>query len=457
MLRCTASYGLLLTLTLLFLSDPLAAEDQIRLKSGRSLYGKIVEESKEEVVLELPGVGRLTLSRSEIDEILRDVKRGTPDVEPAKGGLLRSEHFFVWSGNRGLGTRILVVRKLASGGLQLEEDSIFTDEKGELDARIRIVEKVTESLEPVEITYSETSVRGGHLLRGIVKGEKLEVTISLPGERKSASFLLPDGVRFPLSAREFAIRERTRLESHKIPIFDPREETFYEYEFKSLGARPESWEGANTTVDVITRKRGRRVPEEIWLDPASRCLTEELNGPEVVAVLSTRERVKAYREGADVAASPEEESVRPWSLHADAGFKLRKPSLSWTFKRGDRGNRKVLTISNLRYFAYVDIHVLPDRPEGGLLSSLAVQMEKRHAGISEGFKKISDGFTEVGGEKAVRILASSRNKGEELRSLLVGLYHGDETWLISMAAPTKYFEGALPEFESILRSFEFLD
>ncbi len=114
-------------------------------------------------------------------------------------------------------------------------------------------------------------------------------------------------------------------------------------------------------------------------------------------------------------------------------------------------------MENLRYFAFVDIFVLPELPEGGLVTSLSVEMERRFSAASEEFKKISDGFTEVGGERACEIVASSRNKGEELRSLLVGFLHGKQTWLVAMASPRAYFERALPEFREILRSFRFLE
>jgi hypothetical protein len=39
----------------------------------------------------------------------------------------------------------------------------------------------------------------------------------------------------------------------------------------------------------------------------------------------------------------------------------------------------------------------------------------------------------------------------------VGVLHGGHTWLISMACPKDYFEGAEPDFTAILGSFRFLD
>lgn len=449
---------LAVVLLALLLAPPPAARaaDTIRFKSGRSLTGRIVKEDADTVTIELDGGGRLTVGRSEIAGIDRDAGGG--DGEAEGSSLVRSEPFLVWNGKRRVGTRMLWVRKREGGGLTLEEESAFTDEKGEEDVRIRITETVTDTLEPVSFVYREISLGGQRLLEGAIRGDKLELALSAPGGKKERTLPAPEGLRFPLSAREFAVRERNRLKgAWETKVFDPREEDFFVYRFENAGTRRVDWEGAVAEVTVIARRRGERPPEEIWLDDAGRTLSEELNGPGLVAVRSTRERLDAVRAGEDLDPSAEEERVRPLFVSPENGFRIRKPALSWTFAPGEPGSRTVLTIENVHFFAYVDVIVLPETPEGNLLSSLALQMEKRFSSASNDFRKLEDGYLEVGGEKAYRMTASSRNRGEELRSWIVGLVHGGRTWFIAMACPKAYWEGAKPGFEAILDGFRFLD
>jgi hypothetical protein len=441
-------------LLILLAVAPAGADDVIRFQNGRSVSGRIVEENDRTVTIEIAGSGRLTVPRKDIAEIVRD-EAGAE--EPGAGNAVRSEHFLVWSGKRRVGTRALRVRERDGGGFVLEEESTFTNEKGEAEVRIRIVETVTEALAPVEIVYRESSEGGQTLLHGVVRDDALDVTVTDPSGRRESKLPLPRGLRFPLAAREFAVRERERLKgAWEVKVFDPREENFFRYRFESGGKTRVDWEGEIREVNVVIRHRASRAPEEIWLDASGGTLSEELNGPELVAVRTSRDRFDALMEGAEVAASPEEERVRPLFVDRNTGFRIRKPSLSWTFESKEPGDAEVLSISNLRWFAYVDVFVFPDEPEGGLLSSLAVDMERRFSGSSENFEKISQGFLEVGGEKAVRIVASSTNNGEELRSWLVGVLHGGRTWLLAMACPKAYWKGAEPEFEQILEGFGFL-
>jgi hypothetical protein len=443
---------------LILLVGSALAEDVIRFKNGRSITGRIVSESKESVTIELEGGGRLDVPRELILEVIRDVVE-TP--EPTAGdteGVLRSEQYFVWSGERRLGFRTIVVRKTKTGGFHLEENLVFFTEEGEEDVRVHLVEICDREFEPLEVLYRENSTLGLKTMRGLMREGRLVLVTSLPGERREGNLKPPEGMRLPLSAREIAIRGRDRVEGEwECPVFDPREENFFRFRFKSGGKRTVDWGGEAVETSILKRFRGERPVEEIWLDPAGQCLTEELNGSDLVAVRTTRERLKAFQEGNPVEASAEERRVRPVFVHPEAGFRIAKPALTWEFEPQPRAGTKALTLSNLDAFAYVDIFVLPETPEGGLLSALAVDMESRFRDRSKNFRKIDDAFVELGGGQAVRINAFSRNKGEDLRSILVGTVHGGKTWLITLACPVKYFERTRPAFEDILRSFTFID
>ncbi len=449
-------------LALLPLDRVAEAGDVIRFKNGRTLTGRITSETREAVVLEMEGGGRVEVPRKLILEIIRDVNpEPEPSADPEDGvasGVLRSEQFFLWSGERRFGFRSLILRRTDTGGFRLEEDIVFLDENGEEDVRVHTLEICGRGLEPLEILYRESAKAGHRTLRGKVTEGRLEITISLPGERRKSSMMAPAGLRFPLSAREYAIRMREASgEKFEAPVFEPREENFFRYRFEAAGVRRVDWDGKVVDATVLRRHRGNRAVEEIWLDPAGRCLTEELNGPGLVAVLTSRERLSAFEAGNEVAASDDEERVRPLFVHPEAGFKIRKPTLSWSFEKQPRNSTKVLSVSNLETFAYFDIFVLNETPEGGLLSSLAVDMERRFKDRSRSFRKLEDGFVQMGGEPACRIIATSMNKGEELQSILVGSLHGNKTWLITMSCPKKYFKKARPEFEAMLKSFKFIE
>lgn len=451
---------LIAAMALLLLDRAVVAEDVIRFKNGRTLTGKIVSETSKAVAIELTGGGRVDVPRDLIREIIRDAG---PEPEPGANptdveGVLRSEQFFLWSGERRLGSRSLILRKTEDGGFRLEEDIVFLDEAGAEDVRVHSMEICGKAFEPIEILYRESSADGHRTLQAKVLDGRLETIISLPGERRKSSMLAPQGLRFPLSAREIAIRMRERSgEKFEAPVFEPREENFFRYRIEVAGTRRVDWDGSAVEATVLRRHRGERAVEEIWLDSAGRCLTEELNGPSLVAVLTSHERLTAFEAGNQVEASDDEERVRPLFVHPEAGFRIRKPTLSWSFDKQPRDSTKVLSISNLENFAYFDVFLLPETPEGGLLSSLAVDMERRFKESSKSFKKLEEARIELGGEPAFQIKASSQNKGEELLSLLVGTVHGDKTWLITMACPEKYFGRARPQFEAMLKSFEFIE
>jgi hypothetical protein len=439
------------------LASVAAADDLVRFRNGRSVTGRIVSETAGEVTIRLPGGGNLTVPRSLIEEIVRDVGEEAPEAPGEAGEVLRSERFFLWSGDRRLGVRILTTRRLGGGDLQFEEDSVFLKPDGSEDVRVRLVERSGADLTPREVLYRESSAAGAFLLRGQVRGAVLEIALSLPGEKKTVSLSLPEGVKLPLSAREAALLAPDGLAAPlEVPVYDPRDQNFSRHRYTLLGERRADFEGEAVKVRVLERRRGERVSEEVWIDPTGRCLTEEVNGPTVVAVLSSRDRVEAFLSGRPVATTGDEERVRPEFVLPEAGFKVTRPTLSWTFETPPKDSRRVLSMENLRYFAFADFLVVPGVPESGLLPALALDMEKRFAASSEEFRKLGEGTMEIDGVPAARMIAKSRNKGEDLRSLLVAFARDGRTFYVALACPEAEFDRALPEFEAILSGIRFL-
>lgn len=444
-------------LLLLFAPDLFA--DVIVFKNGGRQEGKIVEETDEHVVIDVEGVGRITYARSKVKEIQRSEPGPDLPEKGERGEITRIEDSFVWSGDRRRGTRSLRVRRMEDGSLRLEERIFYYDTEGNQEARIFLDEHTDATLEPKSLVYRELTKDGSALrsIRATVEGGSMHLSISLPGERTESDYSLPEGVRFPLSAREQVFREHKRIKGdYEIAVYDPRKENFYRYTFTVLPSRKENWEGELVDVAVIRRRRAGHEAEEIWLNPAGHVLMEQLNGPGVVAIRTTAERLRAYREGRKVEASAEEARATPLFVHPEAGFRITKPGMSWELRKVGGATGKVLELQYQPCFAYVDVFVKEGVPEGGLLASLAVQMEKDFRKASEDFEKESDGFLKVAGLDACRIVATSTNKGEALKSELVGFLHGDRTWYVVLAAPTKYFDDARKEFAQILASLEFI-
>jgi hypothetical protein len=75
----TATIAVLLTLA------ALAAADTVILKNGSKIEGRIVKETDDQVVVQVPGVGKLVVDRDRITEIRRD-GRGTAEPPPRRTG-----------------------------------------------------------------------------------------------------------------------------------------------------------------------------------------------------------------------------------------------------------------------------------------------------------------------------------------------------------------------------------
>ncbi|MEN8148331.1 MAG: hypothetical protein ABFS86_00825 [Planctomycetota bacterium] len=449
---------------LLFLFTPDLFADVLVFKNGGRQEGTIVEETEEHIVLDVPGVGKMTYARKGVREILRAEPGPTPAKKGERGEIKRIEDAFIWSGDRRQGTRSLRVRRMEDGSLRLEERIIYFDAKGVEEARVFLDEHVDAALEPKSLVYRELTKDGSPLrsIRATVRGGSIHLSISLPGERVESKHSLPEGVRFPLSAREQIFREHKRIKGdYEIAVYDPRKENFYRNTFTVLPTRQENWEGKALDVVVIRRRRAGHAPEEIWLNSTGKVLMEQLNGPGVVAIRTTAERLRAFHEGRKVDASPEEARATPLFVHPEAGFRITKPGMSWEVRKvrgvGGVTDDPVLELHYQPCFAYVDVRVEEGVPEGGLLSSLAVHMEKKFRKASKDFVKVSDGFRKVAGKDACGMVATSTLKEEALKSEVVGFVHADRTWYVVLAAPVKYFPAAQKEFARILASLQFIE
>ena len=189
---------------LLLLLTPDLLADVIVFKTGGQQVGKIVEETETHVVMEVEGVGKVTYSRVKIKEIQRKGPQPDPGKKGERGELLRFEDCFVWSGDRRIGTRSVRIRRMPDGTLRLEERTVFYDAKGVEEARIFLDEHTDATLEPKSFVYRVQTKDGSPLrtVRGTVRDGSIHLSTSLPGKRDSSVQRLPEGVRFPLSARE---------------------------------------------------------------------------------------------------------------------------------------------------------------------------------------------------------------------------------------------------------------
>jgi hypothetical protein len=457
-LRRTGIRGALLAAALCLLAVASVAGDRIVLTNGREVRGRIVEETDEKVVVELAMGGRMEFARSRVKEIVRDAapeESGADEPEDRSGELTTEATFLVYGPERRLrGWRR--TREYRRGEERLFESvTAFLEDGDEPAVRVHVVEVAGPDLSPRAFTYRE-NVEGKpeFLRRGEVSGTSMRVSEARLGDVKARSIPFPSGTSFPAAARAAALARRGELRGEvETAVFDPVSGDF-ETIVWSYG-EPETVEhdGRPVEVTVLRSRRGRILSEE-RIGPDGRTVTAELNGPSLVAVAVPPERVDRLERGEEPEGR-EAEEIENRRADLEAGFAVRKPGPRWTFERGE-GMRR-LTIKNLDRFAYVDILRDTSLPRGTLLETFALNLERRLAAESEEYRKESDGFGTLGGERAYRLECTSRRKGERIRSLVVATIHEGRAWIVIAACPVDYFGEARKVFDEILESFEFLE
>ncbi len=211
----------------------------------------------------------------------------------------------------------------------LEEKWFFLGPGG--PTKVYRSERASPLLAPLECFYREVWARGDRVVKGIVKGEEIQVQSLSPAGRRKSCLPFMGGTSFPLLLREI-LRQKDRAARQEMTslVYDPMEDCFRQDVFVTGGRRGPIVGpfGKWGTVFVLREKKDGRWREE-WLDSKGRTLYMEVNGLELVALACSAEEERRVEAGLPPA--------RPVpALVQGKDPSLRLPDPGWAFLDGRR-------------------------------------------------------------------------------------------------------------------------
>ena len=456
------------------LPAPPGEPDVVEFTNGSSLEGEVLSETETDVTVRVDG-GQVTLEK----RLVKAIRRGGAGPSPAAAGLppveaagaapatppplaavLQGGEYWslLWSPERRVGWRHVQVRNRPEGST-FEEEAVFIGPDGKVEAATRLLEEAGPGLVPVSFLFRE-SVDGRELTRsGRVAGGRLRVETFLNGESSVADHPLPAGFRLPLAVRAFVLGEFDRLPGGwKGVSYDPRGGEFLNLSLRCTGTERIPWEGRTEEVCVLRRERAGVVEEE-RVTGDGRALTADLNGPGLVAVATTRERVEAIRTGGALPESEEEKRARTAYVSPEDGFRIFKPGSAWTFiGPSSASGSPRLVVKDVTGLVFLTVTAEPG-PAGGddaPPAALGTALERRLRASSGGIEKLEDGYGTLAGRPAYRLLCDAVLKGDRVRTLAWTFTRAGRTWTLAASAPADTWDEARPYLERILGGFEWL-
>ncbi len=320
--------------------SPPGGPDRIRLVTGEELRGKILGETDKLVRIRIGKGMVLGVEKKRTLEIIR-----TSSPSPGKAGkkapkLLepRDLYFLVLDrAGKVVGSRRMLVkeepRRDGSFSWLLEEKWFFSGPAG--PTKVYRSERVSPLLAPQECFYREVWGKEDKVVRGVVKGEEIQVTSLSPSGRRKACLPFLRGTRFPLLLREILRqKERSRPQQITSMVYDPMEDCFRREVFTTglrRGPVVGPW-GKWGTVFIIEERKDGRVQQE-WLDSRGRTLYMEVNGLELVALACPAGEERRVEAGLSPSrpVPPLVQGVNP---------PLRLPDPGWVFLDGRRAEAR---------------------------------------------------------------------------------------------------------------------
>ena len=285
-------------------SSPPGGPDRIRLVTGEELRGTILGETDKIVQIRL-GKGMVVgVEKKRTLEIIRTSSWNPGKSRDTSPRLLepRNEHFLVLNREgKVIGCRRMLVkeehRKDGSFLWLLEEKWFFQGPNGPV--RLYRSERISPLLAPLECFYREVWGKEDRVVRGVVKGEEIQVQSLSPSGRRKSVLPFLRGTRFPLLLGEILRqKERTSRQEITAMVYDPMEDCFRRDVFvtgERRGPIHGPW-GKWGTVFVLKEKKNGRFQEE-WLDSKGRTLYKEVNRLELVALVCSPEDERRVEAG----------------------------------------------------------------------------------------------------------------------------------------------------------------
>ncbi|MHC4820631.1 MAG: PsbP-related protein [Planctomycetota bacterium] len=458
-----------LFVALLSFPAPTAA-DTVEFNNGRTLEGEVIEETDDQITLKFDG-GQVTFPKKMIKAVRRSEKStdegsaasgattsGATDeaVAPLLAGTrpASEDWSLLWSPERRVGWRQVQAR-MDSDGAMFDEEVVFVDADGRPSMSTHLTERSGADLYPLSFQYREASGEKELLRKGRVEGRRLHIETIVNGKKERTDHPLPPGFRMPMAARAFVLGEAERLPGGwKGVTYDSRTGKFVHLHLRAYRTERFLWEGSPVDVLVLSRERGG-VLEEERVTREGRTLTADLNGSGLTAVGTTRRRLELFRDGAEVPENEEEKRAKTLHVDPENGFRILKPGAAWEFRPGARSGNPRVTVRDVGGIAFVEVSV-DDAPAGTPLEAHGAALEKTMRARAADFTKLEDGFDEVAGQRAYRLLCDVKLKGDELRTTAFVVVKGDRVWTLTATCPRKQWDEARPFLERILAGFEWL-
>jgi hypothetical protein len=308
---------------------------ELRLTSGWSVTGRLVESNARGVEVEVDGLGSVTFPRSQIAGLRPVAAASRPASRPAADGTgtwPTRDEWFVLHGPEGkrLGTLHLLqsIAKDDAGADCLRIETEWRIAVGDRPEQITQVEEADLTGRARRLYYREVTVdadrsraRRERIVTATVAESHLAVTETTHLGRVPRDLPFTGAMTFPLLFEE---RARGAGQALAAQVFDPREAECVGRTAEFPGARRVLTRGEPEAVQRLRYSRGAESDEE-WLDSRGRILRREFHGVWFVARAATAAEAQA------TAASDALVTASQLRTEPQGRFRMLLPNPGWRF------------------------------------------------------------------------------------------------------------------------------
>jgi hypothetical protein len=447
----------LAALIILVLTPLVVSQDTIRLKTGATMDGVIVEQDDRSVTLEFSG-GTMQLLRSQIAEIKQSAAPEDVAIRRSLMTLSRfaeqdSFHFLYRDGYR-CGYRVISLKREDKDGLPgyaMKDRLVFLQNGGSLpDLDMMVTEFVDAELNPVHFRRQVTSGPDSRLVEGTREGRSMRILESAAGRSEERTALMRDDVQFPrMLLRRLASEAPPEGAYPSFRVFRPDDVTFGDLR---LARRMERLHlrGREKDVLVFERHIGKE-RLETWVDTSGQVVREEIGSTNLVSLVAPEAEVMAWARGE---SGSERENLGLEFVSEPTGLRFLRPDLTWDLQPGQ--GAVLCSLFRAGFRATVDVYRLPHVDGDATEEGVALEVMARVKRGSEQVVVEQLRPETVGSLPGVQFLLKGMRRGEVVKTLGVVMLAEGQAFTFLCAAPEAQFTSALPGFVELIESVRVL-
>jgi len=441
-----------------FLTPSVWAQDVIRLKNGAKLKGTILAETKESITLQIKA-GSVELKKELVSEVLRGRRNLLQEKARA---LLTLSHFpeqeswhLVYRKGHRVGYRHVELKREVRqgvGGYVLKDRLVFLSESGQgPDAELDVEEFVDADLQPRQVLCRRAGGASGWQMEGLREGDRLHIKERSGGATATSTALFEKGVElWGLLLRRLAQSPPPEGGYPPFTLFDPERKSFTRIRLERR-IRRVNLAGHTEQVLIFRCTAGGRV-RETWLDMAGKLVRDEIQGPFLISLRTSKERVLAYARGD---GDEQSRDLKLLFRSDETGLSLLRPDRSWEMDVPLDGGPRLLSLSEVSLRATVDVFRLQGFPRGTLPAGLALKVMARMQRAAKNFRQESIKKGPVGAGEGLLFRVVSRRRGTLVTTLGALVMDGEQAFVILCAAPSARYGRAEESFKRLLGSLKF--